>query len=143
MSKSERRACVHASHVVPFMSDSLPPHALQPCQAPLSMVFSRQEYCTGLLCPPPGYLPDPGVEPMSLTPSALAGSFFTTRVTWEAHSPQSCFTWHFSPLLGLISIPLCLAPRRLIYGRHGYHLIQKHLQFSSVQFSRSVMSDSL
>ena len=32
-------------------------------QAPLSMGFSRQEYWSGLPCPPPGYLPDPGIEP--------------------------------------------------------------------------------
>ena len=34
-------------------------------QAPLSMGFSKQEHCSGLLCPPPGNLPDPGIEPMS------------------------------------------------------------------------------
>ena len=31
-------------------------------QAPLSMVFSRQEYWSGLLFPSPGDLPDPGIE---------------------------------------------------------------------------------
>ena len=36
-------------------------------QAPLSMGFSRQEYWNGLPCPPPGALPDPGIEPESLT----------------------------------------------------------------------------
>ena len=35
------------------------------CQAPLSMEFSRQEYCSGLPCPPPANFPDPGIEPMS------------------------------------------------------------------------------
>ena len=35
-------------------------------QAPLSMGFSRQEYWSGLPCPPPGDLPDPGIEPRSL-----------------------------------------------------------------------------
>ena len=34
-------------------------------QAPLSMEFSRQEYWGGLPCPPPGDLPNPGIEPMS------------------------------------------------------------------------------
>ena len=34
-------------------------------QATLSMGFSRQEYCRGLLFPSPGYLPDPGIEPGS------------------------------------------------------------------------------
>ena len=33
------------------------------CQAPLSIGFSRQEYCSGLRLPPPGALPDPGIEP--------------------------------------------------------------------------------
>ena len=31
-------------------------------QAPLSLGFSRQEYWSGLLFPPPGHLPDPGIE---------------------------------------------------------------------------------
>ena len=44
-------------------------------QTPLSKGFSRQEYWSGLPCPPPGDLPDPGIEPASLT---LAGGFFTT-----------------------------------------------------------------
>ena len=37
------------------------------CQAPLSMGLSRQEYWSRLPCPPPGDLPDPGVEPRSPT----------------------------------------------------------------------------
>ena len=55
-------------------------------QAPLSMGFSRQEYQSGLPCPPPGNLPDPGIEPVSVshTSPALAGRFFTTDTTWEA-----------------------------------------------------------
>ena len=36
-------------------------------QAPLSTGFTRQEYCSGLPCPPPGDLPDPGIEPVSPT----------------------------------------------------------------------------
>ena len=35
------------------------------CQAPLSMEFSRQEYCTGLPFPSPGFLHHPGIEPRS------------------------------------------------------------------------------
>ena len=34
-------------------------------QAPLSIGFSRQEYCSGLPFPSPGDLPDPGIEPRS------------------------------------------------------------------------------
>ena len=54
------------------------------CQAPLSMEFSRQEYWSGLQCTPPGNLPDPGIEPKSFIPAALAGGFFTISTTWEA-----------------------------------------------------------
>ena len=36
-------------------------------QAPLSMGFSRQEYWSGLPCPRPGDLPDPGIKPRSYT----------------------------------------------------------------------------
>ena len=54
------------------------------CQAPLFMGFSRQEYWSRLPCSPPGDLPDPGIEPTSLTCPALAGRFFTTSATWEA-----------------------------------------------------------
>ena len=53
-------------------------------QTPLSMGFSRQEYCSGLPCPPLGDLPDPGIEPKCLLSPALAGGFFTTSATWEA-----------------------------------------------------------
>ena len=45
-------------------------------QAPLSMGFSRQKYWSGLLHLPPGVLPDPGTEPMSLTSPALASGLF-------------------------------------------------------------------
>ena len=46
--------------------------------------FSRQEYWSGLPCPPPGDLPDPGIEPASPLSPALAGEFFTTSAIWEA-----------------------------------------------------------
>ena len=50
-------------------------------QAPLSMGFFRQEHWSGLPCPPPGDLPNPGMEPVPLTPPALAGELFTTSAT--------------------------------------------------------------
>ena len=52
-------------------------------QAPLFIGFSRQEYWSGLPCPPPGDRPDPGIGPASLMSPALAGGFFTTSATWE------------------------------------------------------------
>ena len=44
----------------------------------------RQEYWSRLSCPPPGDLPDPGIELASLMSPALAGGSFTTSTTWEA-----------------------------------------------------------
>ena len=52
-------------------------------QAPLPMEFSRQEYWSGLPCPPPGDLPNPGMQPKSPASPALVGTFFTTSTTWE------------------------------------------------------------
>ena len=54
-------------------------------QAPLSMGFSRQEYWSRLPCPPPGDLPDPGIEPASLTSPAFPAAA-------AAESLQSCPT---------------------------------------------------
>ena len=55
-------------------------------QTPLSVGFSRQEYWSGLLFPPPGDLLDPGIKPSSLMSPALAGRFFATSATWEAQA---------------------------------------------------------
>ena len=70
------------------------------CQAPLSVGFSRQEYWSGLPCPPPGDLPNPGIKPGSLISRALASRFFTTSAMLTA-------TGHYFSLL--YSIPfVCL-----------------------------------
>ena len=51
-------------------------------QAPLSVGFSRPECWSGLPFPPPGDLPNPGMEPAS---PALAGGFFTTEPPGKPH----------------------------------------------------------
>ena len=66
------------------MSDSATPWTVS-CQAPLSMGFSRWDYWSGVPCPLPGNLPDPGIEATSLRSPALRGRFFTTIATQEAH----------------------------------------------------------
>ena len=48
-------------------------------QAPLSIVFPRQEYRNGLPFASPGDLPNPGIKAMSPASTALAGPFFTTE----------------------------------------------------------------
>ena len=67
------------------------------CQAPLSMGFSRREYWSGLPCPPPGDLPDPGIEPESLMSPAFAGGFFTTEPPESSELPRDPTI----PLLGI------------------------------------------
>ena len=47
------------------------------CKAPLSLGCSSQEYWSGLPFPPPGDLPNPGIEHLSPMCPALAGRFFT------------------------------------------------------------------
>ena len=85
------RVCMlsHFSHVWLFTTSGTVAH-----QAPLSVGFFRQEYWSGLPCPPPGYLPNPGMKPVSLMSPALAGRFFTTSTTWKALAsppfPNNC-----------------------------------------------------
>ena len=57
------------------------------CSWPGSSVHGiLQARCwSGLPWPPPGDLPNPGIESASLVSPALAGRFSTTSITWEAH----------------------------------------------------------
>ena len=59
-------SCLRACSATAAVSDSLQPHEL--CQALRSTGVSRPEHWSGLPCPPPGDLPDPGIE---LRPSTL------------------------------------------------------------------------
>ena len=52
----------YVSHSV--VSDSATPWTVA-CQVPLSMGFSKQEYCSGLTFPSPGNLPYPKIKPGS------------------------------------------------------------------------------
>ena len=54
-------------------------------QAPLSVGFSRQEYWRGLPCPPPGDLPDPGIDPAS--PALLSHQRSLLVGRWGTTSP--------------------------------------------------------
>ena len=74
-------------------------------------------------------LPGSGTEHTSPASSALAGGFFTTSITWEAEH----FTWkeEYSTLNQIILLSKCTEYEHLAH------------QFSSVQFSHSVVSDSL
>ena len=60
------------------------------CSPPGSSVLGicqARTHWSGLPFPPPGDLPNPGIEPTSLMSPALAGGFFTTSAAWEAQNP--------------------------------------------------------
>ena len=91
-----------------WMFEALPVHAksLHSCptlchpkdlahQAALSMGFSRQEYWSGLPCSPPGDLPNPGIEPMSLMSPELAGGLFTKwgKCNWKLKKRWFLLHW--------------------------------------------------
>ena len=75
-------AVSHFSHVSLFAT---------PCQALLSMGFSRQEFWSGLPCPHPGDLPDSGMEPASYVSCVVRQVLYHQR---HLGSP----TWHMNKL---------------------------------------------
>ena len=76
------------------------------------MGFSRQAYWSGLPCPPPGALPDPGAKPASRLSPSPAGGLFTTSATWEATDPHALSR---SVMTG--SVTRGLQPARLLCPR--------------------------
>ena len=82
-------------------------------QALLSMGFSRQGYWSGLPFPPPGDLPDPGIEAGSLLSLTLAGGFFPTHFPdEEAETWGNNATWlgRTRASLGCSRLEVALAP---------------------------------
>ena len=104
-------------------------------KAPLSTGFSRQEYWSELLCLPPGDLPNPRIEPVSLTSPALASRFFNMSTLG---SPNHACLY----LIFFKCIIYTQQPSALLLIAYPPPL-EFHLTFSSVQFTYSVMFDSL
>ena len=104
-------------------------------QAPLSMGFSRQEYWSGLPFPSPGDLPNPGIEPWSPTLQADALTSEPPGKPMRVYNSH----WFTAILKSSQEITACFFLRSQSYflGRIF------PLLFSSVQFSLSVVSDSL
>ena len=91
-------------------------------QAPLSMGFYRQECLSGLPCRLPGNFPDSGIELASLS-CALAGRFFTTSTTWEAHLPLQ----NILIQLKYLSSGCHIGHHGLNYGKSRVSVIEKGL----------------
>ena len=79
---------------------------MERCSPPGSSVLStfRQEYWSGLSFPPPGDLPDTGIETESPESLESAGRFFTIEL------PGNCFTWLKKAFLLFLSLCLSFFP---------------------------------
>ena len=83
-------------------------------QTLLTMEFSRQEYGRGLPFPPPGYLPDSGIECISCV-SCIGKQILYYYATWEAHCysngsqqiTEVCLYLSFSEVPSHIDAKLC------------------------------------
>ena len=101
-------------------------------QVPLSMGFPKQEYWSGLPCPPPGDLPDPGIIPESLMSSASAGSSLPLApLSWIVHNKNVLLTvlqagrvpaWSGSSKDSLLGYRLLTSPKKSSVG----HLLEGH-----------------
>ena len=120
------------------------------CQAPLSIGFSRQQYWSGLSCPPPGNLPDPGIELLSFMSPALG----------QVLCHQSHLGRPHTTIYEICKQPGPTVEHRELYSVSYNNIMEKNLKkdhffvhlkimqyckstIRSDQISRSVMSDSL
>ena len=107
-------------------------------QAPLPMRFSRQKYWSMLPRPPPGDLPNPGIEPTSVVSPALSGRFVTTGATWtHLETPGPPGMSFIYPLRKEIRIP-----PKLIYLSMASHCSQSKIQYSQPGLSDPAGSGS-
>ena len=71
--------CAKSLQLCPTLCD--PGYCSSPGSSVHEILQARKEYWSGLPCPLPGDLPDPGIEPTCFLSPALAGRFFTTIYT--------------------------------------------------------------
>ena len=95
MKKNQDTEQIHVCSVASVVSDPFRLYGLVAQQAPLSMGFSRQESWSGLSCPPPGDLPNPGIEPASPLLSALQADSLPL-----SHQGQICSCPHLCKICG-------------------------------------------
>ena len=82
------------------------------CQASLSMGFSRQGCWSGLPCPPPGDLPDPGIKPAYFMSSALEGGFI---IPPPPGKPFKAWVGYKSSFMEIVDFPLLIPPHNENY----------------------------
>ena len=85
------------------MSDSLQPHGLWAARLLCPVGFFRQEHWSGLPCPPPGDLPNPGIE---LRSPALQADSLPSEPPGK---PIDYFTYIISKSVNTVSISIYLS----------------------------------
>ena len=139
--------CAHFSHVQPLSTLWTAAR-----QALLSMGFSRQEYWSGLPCPPPGDLPNPGIAlqtnswPLShwRSPIYFIESVNSVYMSIPVHPTSSLAPWN--PYI--CSLPLylyfCLAKRFLctIFLYYTYVQLIYDIHFSLFDLLHSILTVS-
>ena len=88
-------------------------------QAPLSMGFSRREYWSGLPGPPPGALPNPGIEHVSLAPPALQADSLPLS---HSEAP-TCRVYHTKCQAGRTWIPFSTSWNQDCWKKYQQHQI--------------------
>ena len=84
---------IYASFMYSVMSDCAPMNCSLPGSS-IHLGLSSQEYWSGLPFPPPGDLPNPGIQHKSAASPALVDGFFTTEppgkpMEYTLHSPKA------------------------------------------------------
>ena len=90
------------------------------CQTPLSMGFSRKEYYSEFPCPPPGDLPNPGIEPVSAVSPALQAALFFFLPLHHRGRPSLLrlgYKKTITSILGALSWVACLMGSQLLYHK--------------------------
>ena len=88
------------------------------CNPPGSSVygFSKQEYWSGLPCPPPGDLPSPGIKPVSaVSPALQADYWWATREAHLAYYRHSIYLSNLGISEHFIVLEVCFCSKFLIY----------------------------
>ena len=127
------------------MSEALRPHGLQAARHLCPWGFSRQEYSSGLTCPPPGNLPNPGIELKTPTLQADAFLIWATRkinysyvINWNTTSYSSLpCSLHYSHI-DLLAIPLTYQTCYL----QSLYLLSLYVACSSFRYSHGFTQSS-
>ena len=104
----------------------------------LSMGFSRQEYWSGLPCPSPGDLPNPGIKLTSLVFPALAGGLFITSTTWKTWQ-KTVWKWEVKVLIVQSCPTLCDPMDCSLPGPSVHGILQARiLEWAGIPFFRGI-----